>query len=152
MDAVLNFFYVIYERFTRNLRASVEGYSPEYWIRIVIVVGAYVLIRPYLLKLGGKSQMEQHEREAAETAAEEEALAQAKMSPNELRGHKVQIPEDSDSEGEAEAQATSTDWGKKARRRQRNVIKKILNAEEKRLQELQEDDEDKDIEEFLTTE
>lgn len=152
MNAIFNFFYVIYERFTRNLRGSVEGYSPEYWIRLVIVVGAYILIRPYLIKLGGKAQMNQHEREAAETAAEEEARAKAKMSPNELRGHSIQIPEESDSEGENEGQASSSDWGKKARRRQRTMIKKILNAEEKRLQELQEDDEDKDIEEFLTKE
>lgn len=151
MDAIFNFFYVIYERFTRNLRGSLEGTSPEYWIRIVIVVGAYCLIRPYLIKLGGKSQMNQHEQEAAAAAAEAEAKAKAKMSPNELRGHTVQIPEESDdSEAENEGQASATEWGKKARRRQKNVIKKILNAEEKRLRELQEDDEDKDIQEFLT--
>lgn len=131
-----------FDRFTTNLRGSLEGMSPEKWIRIVIVVGTYCLIRPYLLKLGGKQQMKQHEKEAEE--------ANAKMSPNELRGHKVvaEIPEDSDDE--AEGQATATDWGKKARRRQRNVLKKILDAEEKRLQDLQDDDEDKDIQEFLT--
>lgn len=94
--------------------------------------------------------MKQHEKEAAETKAEEEK--QAKMSPNELRGYK-EIPEDSDDEGgegQAEAQTTSTEWGKKARKRQRHMIKKILDAEEQRLQELQDDDEDKDIQEFLT--
>ncbi|ROV93069.1 hypothetical protein VSDG_07396 [Cytospora chrysosperma] len=151
MDAILNLLYISYERFTRNLRGSLEGMSPEKWIRIVIVVGAYVLIRPYLLKLGGKVQMAQHEKEAAATKAEEEAKAKAKMSPNELRGHTVQLPgESDDSEAEDEGQASATDWGKKARRRQRTMIKKILNAEEKRLRELQEDDEDKDIQEFLT--
>ncbi|KUI52578.1 hypothetical protein VM1G_06812 [Cytospora mali] len=151
MNDLLNFFYVIYERFTRNLRGSLEGMSPEKWIRIVIVVGAYVLIRPYILKLGGKVQMAQHEKEAAAAEAEAEAKAKAKMSPNQLRGHTVNVPEDSDdSEAEEEGQASATDWGKKARRRQRTMIKKILNAEEKRLRELQEDDEDKDIQEFLT--
>jgi hypothetical protein len=152
MDGVLNLLYIAYERFTRNLRGTLEGMSPEKWIRIVIIVGTYMLIRPYLLKLGGKAQMNQHEKEAAE--AEAEAEAKAKMSPNELRGHKIQIPEDSDdsdAEGEGQAQKSSaTDWGKKARRRQRTMVKKLLDAEEKRLQELQEDEEDKDIEEFLT--
>jgi hypothetical protein len=149
MDGILNLLYIAYERFTRNLRGTLEGMSPEKWIRIVIIVGTYMLLRPYLLKLGGKAQMNQHEKEAAE--AEAEAEAQAKMSPNELRGHKIQIPEDSDdSDAEGEGQASATDWGKKARRRQRTMVKKLLDAEEKRLQELQEDDEDKDIEEFLT--
>lgn len=150
MDGILNLLYIAYERFTRNLRGSLEGMSPEKWIRIVIIIGTYMLLRPYLLKLGGKAQMNQHEKEAAE--AEAEAEAKAKMSPNELRGHKIQIPEESDdSDAEGEGQKSSaTDWGKKARRRQRTMVKKLLDAEEKRLQELQEDDEDKDIEEFLT--
>ncbi|KAH8764987.1 trafficking PGA2 [Diaporthe sp. PMI_573] len=151
MDGILNLLYIAYERFTRNLRGTLEGMSPEKWIRIVIIVGTYMLLRPYLLKLGGKAQMNQHEKEAAEAEAEAEAQAKAKMSPNELRGHKIQIPEDSDdSDAEGEGQASATDWGKKARRRQRTMVKKLLDAEEKRLQELQEDDEDKDIEEFLT--
>lgn len=149
MDGIINVLYIAYERFTRNLRGSLEGMSPEKWIRIVIIVGTYMLLRPYLLKLGGKAQMNQHEKEAAE--AEAEAEAKAKMSPNELRGHKIEIPEDSDdSDAEVDSKATSADWGKKARRRQRTMVKKLLDAEEKRLQELQEDDEDKDIEEFLT--
>ncbi|KKY30122.1 putative trafficking pga2 [Diaporthe ampelina] len=156
MDGITNLLCIAYERFTRNLRGTLEGMSPEKWIRIVIIVGTYMLLRPYLLKLGGKAQMNQHEKEAAE--AEAEAEAKAKLSPNELRGHRVQIPEDSDDsdaegeggEGRKSSTATATDWGKKARRRQRTMVKKLLDAEEKRLQELQEDDEDKDIEEFLT--
>lgn len=156
MDGITNLLYIAYERFTRNLRGTLEGMSPEKWIRIVIIVGTYMLVRPYLLKLGGKAQMNQHEKEAAE--AEAEAEAKAKLSPNELRGHKIQIPEDSDDsdaeggegEGKKASSSSATDWGKKARRRQRTMVKKLLDAEEKRLQELQEDDEDKDIEEFLT--
>ena len=72
MDDIANFFYIIYERFTRNLRGSLEGMSPEKWIRIVIIVGAYMLLRPYLIKLGGKVQMKQHEKEAAAAEAEAE--------------------------------------------------------------------------------
>lgn len=150
MSEIIAFFSMAYERLSRNLIRSLDGMSPEKWIRVVIVVGTYMLLRPYLLKLGGKAQMRQHESEAAAAAEEAEAKAKAKMSPNELRGHKIQIPEDSDnSEDEGEAQASSADWGKKARRRQRTMVKKILEAEEQRLRELQEDEEDKDIEEFL---
>lgn len=156
MDGITNLLYIAYERFTRNLKGTLQEMSPEKWIRIVIIVGTYMLVRPYLLKLGGKTQMKQHEKEAAE--AEAEAEAKAKLSPNELRGHKIEIPEDSDESDESDAEgdegkkssASATDWGKKARRRQRTMVKKLLDAEEKRLQELQEDDEDKDIEEFLT--
>lgn len=149
MADVVNLVGIGYDRLTTNMRKSFDGMSPEKWIRIVIIVGTYMLLRPYLLKLGGRSQMKQHEKEAAE--AEEEAKAQAKMSPNEFRGHKVDVPEDSgDDDDEADARASATDWGKKARRRQRTMVKKIIDAEEKRLQDLQDDEEDKDIQEFLT--
>jgi len=104
-----------------------------------------MLLRPYLIKLGARSQMKSHEEESAQA----EQAAKAAISPNELRGQ-VQIPEDSDSEEEEEAgQTTSTNWGKKARRRQREMIKKMLEAEEQRLRESKEEEEDKDIEEFL---
>jgi hypothetical protein len=99
-----------------------------------------MLLRPYIIKLGSKSQMHTHEQESAESA---------QISPNELRG-RVQIPEDSDSEDEPTvAKASGPDWGKKARRRQRDMIKKLLEVEERRLQESKEEEEDKDIEEFL---
>lgn len=140
-----------YDRLTTNMLKSFDGMSPEKWIRIVAVVGAYCLLRPYIMKLGSKVQMAQHEKEAAETKAAEEE--QARMSPNELRGYK-EIPEDSDDEGQAAGaaagQTTTTEWGKKARKRQRHTIKKILAAEEQRLQDLQDDEEDKDIEQYLT--
>jgi hypothetical protein len=103
-----------------------------------------ILLRPYVIKLGSKAQMATHERESAESAT---------ISPNELRG-RVQLPEDSDSEDDEAAvgKATGPEWGKKARRRQRDMIKKLLDAEERRLQESKEEEEDKDIEEFLVKE
>lgn len=106
-----------------------------------------MLLRPYLVKLGMKAQMKSHEEEEARAEAEH----QAKISANELRG-RVNIPDDTDDEDEATAEASGPDWGKKARRRQRDMIKKLLKAEEQRLQENQEELEDKDIEEFLVKE
>lgn len=90
--------------------------------------------------------MKQHEEESAEAL-------RGTISPNELRGQKamVRLPgEDSDSEDdEANGESSAADWGKKARKRQRMVIKKLIEAEEDRLRESKEEEEDKDIEEFL---
>lgn len=138
MDSLVGLLSTAGQRFTTNIKGTFDGMSAEKWIRVVIIVGAYMLLRPYIIKLGEKSQMKSHEK------AEEQPLAD--VTPNQLRGQ-VDIPEDSDDE--PEGGSTAADWGKKARRRQRNVIKKILDAEERRLREEQEDEEDKDIEEFL---
>lgn len=158
MADVLKMASVAKERFTTNLAKSFEGMSPTHWIRVVAFVGAYLLLRPYLMKLGAKVQTSQLEKEAAQSAAAAEEKEKAKkqraaMSPNDLRGGRKAIPaEESDSEDEQvpAGQASGADWGKKARKRQKVMIKKLLSAEEERLQKLQEDDEDKDIEEFLT--
>lgn len=114
------------------------------YIRLVAAVGAYLLLRPYLIKLGAKQQRKQHEMvdHPPETNP-------AKISANALRG---QVPEDSDDdEGAQTGNATGGggNWGKKARKRQRQVLKKLLEAEEQRLKELEEAEEDKDLEEFL---
>ncbi|KAK0719930.1 protein trafficking Pga2 [Lasiosphaeris hirsuta] len=152
MDELITLVSTLANRIMANLRGSLENMSPEKWIRLVIIAGAYALLRPYIIKLGGRAQMNLHEQEAAE-----EMLPPGKkaaISPNELRG-RVQLPEDSDSDEDEEdtgattGHSSATDWGKKARRRQRDMIKKLLDAEEKRLQETKDEEEDKDIEEFL---
>jgi hypothetical protein len=135
-----------------NLVDTFSRMTLEKWIRIVVIIGAYALLRPYLMKLGAWSQLRQHEKEAEATGAE--AVAKAQMSPNQLRGI-AEIPDDTDDEADvsnATAQTSAADWGKKARRRQREVLKKMIDAEEERLRQAQEDDEDKDIEEFLVPE
>ncbi|KAK1833250.1 protein trafficking Pga2 [Podospora conica] len=146
MDELLNLGATLGSRFTTNVQSTLANMSPEKWIRIIIVAGAYLLLRPYIIKLGGRSQMKLHEQEAAE------AVPAAALSPNDLRGQ-VKIPEDSsdseDDEGGGKASGAQADWGKKARRRQRHMIKRLLEAEEKRLEESKEEEEDKDIEEFL---
>ncbi|KAL1882691.1 hypothetical protein VTK73DRAFT_1603 [Phialemonium thermophilum] len=147
MDPIINLVSTAGSRFTTNLKGTFANMTPEKWIRLVIIVGAYLLVRPYLLKLGAKIQMQAHDREEKEAAAA--VAAKAQMSPNQLRG-RVEIPEDSDEEEEQDGiSTTAADWGKKARRRQREVIRRMLDAEERRLREQQEDEEDKDIEEFL---
>lgn len=162
------------ERFSTNVSASLSNLSAQQWIRLIAIAGAYMLLRPYLMKIGGKMQMRQ--LEAEHDAAEAEALALAAsrrpaLSPNDLRGTAAPslsaglgIPDDSDSDdydpdddaittgAAAAAASTATsgaDWGKTARRRQRKMVRQLLSAHEKQLAEAQADEEDKDIAEFL---
>ncbi|KAK3350818.1 protein trafficking Pga2 [Neurospora tetraspora] len=150
MDGVANVITVLGDRISNNVRGTFASMTAEKWIRLIIIVGAYALLRPYIIKLGGKAQMKQHEEESAEAI-------RGTISPNELRGQKamVRLPgEDSDSEDDEalNGETSAADWGKKARRRQRMVIKKLIEAEEDRLRESKEEEEDKDIEEFLLKE
>ncbi|KAI2608998.1 DUF1531-domain-containing protein [Hypoxylon fragiforme] len=144
-DSISQLFTLVKDRASTNLSESFSSMTPKQWIRLVIVVGAYALLRPYIIKMGAKFQEKQLEKQFAKE--EEEAIA-AEISPNQLRGSKHEIPDDSDDDND-QAVTSATDWGKKARKRQRNMIKNLLDAEEKRLQELQEDEEDKDIEQYL---
>ncbi|KAH9901871.1 DUF1531-domain-containing protein [Xylariomycetidae sp. FL2044] len=149
-EQLYELFTLVKDRFATNFGQSLTSMTPKQWLRLVIVVGAYLLLRPYLIKMGAKFQEKQFEKQAEETDKNK-----ADISPNQLRGQ-VDIPEDSDDDEEGAgadgqaAQTTASDWGKKARKRQRNMIKKMLDVEEKRLQQLQEDEEDKDIERYLT--
>jgi hypothetical protein len=129
----------------RNATHMFDGMDLRNWIRIVAVVGAYLLIRPYFVNLGIKMQKEAHEKAMNEHKAKKEK--EAVLSPNAFRGN-VKIPEDTDTE-EEKSTAADANWGKKARKRQRQMVRKILEQDEKKRREQQEDDEDKDIQEFL---
>lgn len=150
-DSVSKLGELVYTRTSTNLDATFKNMTPKQWIRLVIIVGAYCLLRPYILKMAGK-----HQEKQLEKAQQQDEAAKAEISPNQLRGQ-IDIPEDSDDDedgaaegaGGEKAQASASDWGKKARKRQRHMIKKLLDAEEKRLRDLQEDEEDKDIEQYL---
>lgn len=129
--------------FTYQVQSSFNRLSVENGIRLVAIVGAYALLRPYLLKLGARFQAQDHEREIDP----DEIAANAKLSANSLRGH-VHVPDDTDSESEDDGKK-NTDWGKKSRRRQRRVIRQLLDEEERMRKENEEADSDKEIEEFL---
>lgn len=124
---------------------STRNLTPKDYIRLLAIVGGYCLLRPYLVRLGGRFQASDHEREIDDS----EILSSGDkgiISPNLLRG---QIPEDSDEEEEEEGDKGVVSWGRKARRRQRGLVRKIVEAEEKRRREEEEADSDKEIEEFL---
>jgi len=116
--------------------------TAQQWIRIVIVIGSYLLLRPYLLKWAGRAQEKQHEK----MIGAEEKGSKAKISANSLRGQ-VEVPDDTDEE--AEGQATGANWGKKARKRQRWFVNKALEEDERRRMEEQDELDDKEVEDFL---
>lgn len=138
MTDIMEYLHTLAENFRTNLSETFSTMTPEKYIRLIVVVGAYLLLRPYIMKIGARVQSREHEKEV-----DPDEMAAA-IPPNSLRGQ-VQVPDDSSDEGEG----TAGDWGKKARRRQRQMVKKILDAEEELRREQQEDDEDKDIQQFL---
>ncbi|KAI9828108.1 MAG: hypothetical protein M1832_003635 [Thelocarpon impressellum] len=133
-------------RLTTNLSSSVASLSAQDVIRIIIIGGGYCLLRPYLIKLGGRFQARDHEREVDAS----ELSSGAAVSPNSLRG-RVGVPGEDEDDGdeEEEAEGSGVDWGRAARKRQRAVLRKLLDAEERARQEEAEGIEDRDIEEFL---
>ena len=122
---------------SNNLQDTFTNMSVQHWIRLIMIVGGYALLRPYLMKLATTVGVKQMEKEEAK----DKAKAKAKISANELRG----LPAD-ESEEEGEGAGTGTDWGQKARVRQREVLKQLVEAEEQRRED---EDDLKEIEDLL---
>lgn len=118
---------------SRNLSDTFGNMTLQGWIRLVVIVGGYLLLRPYIMKFAVKG--------AVKNLEEEDKKAKAQISPNELRGLVEDEPE-IDEEGDG----TGADWGQKARVRQRTMLKELLEAEERRRAE---EEDDKDIEDLL---
>ncbi|TFB02141.1 hypothetical protein CCMA1212_005928 [Trichoderma ghanense] len=124
---------------SNNLQKSFTDMSLHSWLRLVMIVCTYLLIRPHVIKYSTKFAVKKlEEQEAKEKAEAQEAVA--KMSPNDLRGLNASAEFDVDADEGADG--SSADWGSKARVRQRKVIRKLLEAEEKRRLEEEESDED----------
>jgi len=119
--------------FTRNTSESFSRMTAKNWLRLVIIVCTYCLIRPYILKLGAKVQQSYLEKESKE--ADEQWAA---MHPNDLRGGRrnVDIPgvesEDEGEDGQNEV-VVKGEWGRKARVRQRKIVRKAMEIHEANL-------------------
>ena len=144
-----------WDRFKTNTGKSFSDMSPKDYIRLIIIVCTYLLIRPYLLKLGAHVQKKQLEKE--ERRAEEERKArEGGLNANDLRGgRKIEIPGvESEDEDEEEVVVDATtgervhEWGRKARVRQRKFIRKTMEEHERRLAE-KATESDQEIEDLL---
>ncbi|UPK94741.1 hypothetical protein LCI18_005676 [Fusarium solani-melongenae] len=120
---------------SNNLSNTFNNMTMQSWIRLVVIVGGYMLLRPYMMKFVTKGAVKKMEEQ------DEREQRKAQISPNELRGLVEEEPE-IDQEGDG----TGADWGQKARVRQRTMLKNLLEAEEQRRLE---EEEDKDIADLL---
>jgi hypothetical protein len=145
MDAVVEYVVDYLKWFASNFQNNAlhmfDGWNWKRWIRLVAILGAYLLFRPYMEKWASKLQGKEHEKDVD---FYEEATKKGKLSPNTLRGGLA-----AEEESEEDAETSATDWGKKARKRQRQMERKKLEAEEKKRLDAEGDAEDKDIREYL---
>lgn len=118
------------DRFVNNSVKSFAEMTPQRWIRIIVIVGGYMLVRPYLLKAAANRQKRQLEKEAEELGLDSISAPDA----NALRGGK--------SSKAVEEEAKPADWGSKTKTRQRK-------AQEKKARAQQDAESDTEIEQFL---
>ena len=75
------------DRLVNNSIKSFEEMTAQRWDRIIAIVGAYLLIRPYLLNAAAKKQKQQLEKEAEDLGlGKSEAL-----DANDFRGSGVRV-------------------------------------------------------------
>ncbi|KAH6611134.1 hypothetical protein Trco_001154 [Trichoderma cornu-damae] len=121
-----------------NIQKSFGDMTTQGWLRLLMVVCTYLLIRPHIIKYSTKYAVNKlEEQDAKDKKQAQEAVA--KMSPNDLRG--LNSAAEADVDADEGAGGSSADWGSKARVRQRKMLRKMLEAEEQRRWE-EEDDED----------
>ncbi|KAJ4381353.1 hypothetical protein N0V86_003702 [Didymella sp. IMI 355093] len=70
------------DRLVNNSIKSWEEMSAQRWIRIVMIVGAYLLVRPYLLAHAERSRKKRADKEAADLGLD------AGTTANDFRGGK----------------------------------------------------------------
>ncbi|KAF2143222.1 uncharacterized protein K452DRAFT_225158 [Aplosporella prunicola CBS 121167] len=134
--------------------------GPKDYIRLVVIIGGYLLLRQWLVKLGAHRQLKQLEHQDAEAKrqARAEELADAndlRVGAKKSRKPKIALPgvdSDDDDSSEEESAVRPGEWGRAARLRQRKFVRDALEKHEQKLQAEAEAESDKDIEEFLIKE
>lgn len=107
-----------------------HAYKPSQILRMVIFLGAYVMLRPYILKLQAKFQERDHARDVDPTEESSHAAIAAKRLP----------PGEQDDADDDDA------WGAKLVRRRRAEAKETARLRE------EEPDSDDEIEKYLDKE
>ena len=147
IDSVLAQLQIYKANFTTQVNSVFTRITPKDIIRLVIIAGAYCLLRPYLIKLGARFQARDHEREIDQD--EIQAMRKSEGYNKGSLQSRVEIPDDTDGESGEEGSGTGLDWGKKARRRQRRVMRQLLEAEEQRRMDEEEAESDKELEQWM---
>ncbi|EPY49183.1 trafficking protein Pga2 [Schizosaccharomyces cryophilus OY26] len=119
-----------------------QSYTIKDWIRICIYICGYLLLRPYLMKIGEKLQEKDHKR------SEEQGYVDPQMTHG--RTEKFHGEFDTDDEDEKENPDAEFRWGYSARRRIRKQREEYFKNQNKSpLDAYTEDDNDADIQEHL---
>ncbi|KAG6041231.1 hypothetical protein E4U41_005514 [Claviceps citrina] len=128
-----------------NISEGFSNMTTQGWIRVVIIAGGYMLLRPYLQQLVTKGALRKMEADDRKARAEDDGeLPHPELTPNEYRGVRDKLyAHEADNDG---ADGTGSDWGQKARARQRQMLRELLEDDERRRAA---QDEDADIQEFL---
>lgn len=118
------------------------------YIRLVWIIGGYCFLRPYLeagfRKLFESGRAKEERKKAEEDAAAEAVIAE-KVAKGEIPAKAADLGEWAEQDDELEADKSVPQWGRGARLRQR----KAMQLMEQHMQRLKDEDDDKDIEEFL---
>lgn len=116
------------DNFVRNVRGMWDGMRPRDYIRIVIIVGTYLLIRPYLLKLAAKIQAKEY---AKHTFEKNEQSKTGKIFPNDLRdGNRIKTYE---SESIGITSGTGLKDNARRRQKQKHETKSLKQQEPQTL-------------------
>ena len=87
MDYVLDNVVEWKDRLVNNSIKSFEEMTAQRWVRIIAIVGAYLLVRPYLLNAAAKKQKKQLEKEAEDLGLGKTDAFDA----NDFRGKGVRV-------------------------------------------------------------
>lgn len=126
----------------QNLSTAITTPKFKYWLRIFVVVAAYIMVRP-LIELFFKTLLHRKlDKEDAERKKREEAFTvpgtQAKMSANALRTSKT---DEEKKEEEENVKSTGVmEWGRDARKRQKKYLKNLEREAERKAEDM--DDEE----------
>ena len=142
----------------RNTADVFQKLHPADYVRLITIICGYLLLRPYLIKVGAHVQEKEHARknEPAAIGSGEDGSGSGgyvskhlDSSPQQQRTKPAIPGVDSDSEGEDGEAADGADWGRRARLRQRKIVREALAKHERQLQEMQQTESDKEIDDLL---
>ncbi|KAK4995044.1 hypothetical protein LTR66_005053 [Elasticomyces elasticus] len=124
--------------FQHQTNAAFSNLGMKDYMRLIVIIGAYCLLRTHLMKLGAKLQAADH----ANPVVSSDGNPAADHRDEALPG----LDYDSD---EDEESVEPGDFGGRARLRQRRLLRRKMAEYEQRLLDEQAVESDKDIEEFL---
>ncbi|ODV91018.1 hypothetical protein CANCADRAFT_115723 [Tortispora caseinolytica NRRL Y-17796] len=117
------------------ITATFEQYSTQDWMKMLIIIGGYILLRPRIQKVFEK-MADKQQRQFIDKEQKEQEERKVKAA---LEGKNFDSDDDDDEDEE------DISWGRGARRRQKRVIKNIR----KKFEDGYEAESDKEIDDLL---